>query len=258
MGTQKTIINRYDSPFPASDKYVSKYFKYLGKAQESGADIIEAFKSKNINEIEKAIKNLTNSIKNHIFLIGMGCVIIDREALYAEAGYNSYLEYAKHLYEETGLSPQSISAAKIIIERFLDYYSDLRKYGFNLEHNSNKLLYLEVALENHKDRDEVFKRVSSDTFRDFLAYARSKDSKAPPPKPLPKIQIKNGKIMISGKKYEDLPEKLKQTVEQDFAEVYAIRFSGNEPIITQVYDAREGRALKKGIEKLLKTMRAKR
>ena len=235
MAKENVIINT--SPFPNTDRYVSKYFKYLGKVQESGTDIIEAFKSKDINEIEKAIKNLTNSIKNHIFLIGMGCVIIDREALYAEAGYKSYLEYAKHLYQETGLSPQSISAAKIIIEKFLDYYSELRKYGFNLEYNSNKLLYLENALENHKNRNEVFERIANDTFRDFLAYARSPDKKAALPAPLPKIKIKNGRITVDGKKYEDLPEKTKQIVEQDFSELYAIRSSGNEPIITSVYDA---------------------
>jgi hypothetical protein len=35
----------------------------------------------------------------------MRFVIIDREALYTDAGYHSYLDYAKHLYEETGFSP---------------------------------------------------------------------------------------------------------------------------------------------------------
>ena len=256
MARENVIANI--SPFPAADRYVSKYFKYLGKVQDSGAGIIEAFKSRNINEIERAIKDLADSAKSHIFLIGMGCVIIDREALYAEAGYRSYLEYAKHLYEETGLSTQSISAAKIIIERYIDYNTELRKHSFNLENNSNKLLYLEAALENHKDRGEVFKRVACDKFRDFLAYARSPDEKAPPAAALPKVEIKNGRITVDGIKYGDLPDKVKQTAERDFSEVYSIRLSGNEPVIAEAYDAREARALKKGIGNLLKGMRSKR
>jgi hypothetical protein len=258
MATDKAIINSFDGSFPQSDRYVSKYFKYLGNIQESGSSIIEAFKTKNISTIESALRNLTDSMKNHIFLIGMGCVIIDREALYADAGYHSYLDYAKHLYEETGLSPQSLSAAKIIIERFMDYNPELRKYGFNLEHNSNKLLYLENALENHADRTEVFKRVANDTFREFQSWARSSDEKETPPPPLPKIKITNGRITVDGKKYESVPEKVKQMIEQDFAELYSIRLSGNEPVIVPVYDEREARSLKKGIDTLLKTMRSKR
>jgi len=258
MPKTETIKNQYDSPFPPMDKYVSKYFKHLGNIQETGTDIIRAFSTKNISEIEMAIRNLANSIKNHIFLIGMGCVIIDREALYVDAGYRSYLEYANHLYEETGLSPQSISAMKIIMERFLDYGSELRKHGFSLEQNSNKLLYLENALENHADRSEVFKHITNDTFRDFQAYARSPNLKKPPAKPLPKIKIINGKITVAGKKYEELSDKLKQTVEKDFSDVFGIRYLGNEPVITQAYDEREAKALKKGIDSLLKTMRAKR
>jgi hypothetical protein len=256
MAKASVIVNQ--SPFPASDRYVSKYFKYLGNIQDSGTDIIEAFKTRDIDQIEKAIKNLTNSMKNHIFLIGMGCVIIDREALYAKAGFHSYLDYARHLYEATGLSPQSLSAAKIIIERFMDYHSELRKHGFELAHNSNKLLYLENALDNHRDQKEVFEHISNDSFRDFQTYARSPDKKPKPPPPLPKIKFKNGKISVDGKTYEDLPEKVKQTVEQDFSDLFAIRLAGNEPVVVSVYDEREARTLRKGIDTLLKTMRSKR
>lgn len=256
MSKNSAIVNKFDN-YQVTDKYVSKYFKYLGNVQE-GNDIIEAFKTKDISTIEKAILNLTDSIKNHIFLIGMGCVIIDREDLYIDAGYHSYLDYARHLYEETGLSPQTISATKIIIERYLDNYTELKKHGFVLEKNSNKLLLLETALENHKNHNEVFKRIANDTFRDFQAYARSSDKKSRMLEPLPKIKIINGKITIAGKKYEDLPEKIKQIVEHDFSDVYAIRLAGNEPVITPVYDEREARALKKGIDSFLKSMRSSR
>jgi hypothetical protein len=261
MAKEKAIVNRFDGPFPARDRYDSRYLKYLGNVRETGGDIMEAFRTKDIFKIEGAIKNLADSMKNHIFIIGMGCVIIDREALYADAGFHSYLEYAKHLYEATGLSPQTISAAKIIIERFIDYNSELTRNGFNLENNSNKLLYLENALENHEDRREVFKRVSSDTFREFQAYARTPDGE-PAPRRSPKIKVEEGRILVNGKNIlnfsKDLPEREKKALGEYLSEVYAIRAAGNEPLVVEAYDGREARALRNRIAALLKEIRASR
>jgi hypothetical protein len=260
MAKEKAIINSYDSTFPARDRYDSKYFKYLGNVRETSGDILEAFRSKDIQKIRWAIKDISNSINNHIVLIGLACVIIDREQLYIDAGYKSYLDFVKVLYEETGLSPQSFSAAKIIVERYIDHNPDLKKYGFTIDRNSNKLLFLEAALANHADKAEVFRRIAQDKFADFVAYSKTPDGRKvlPPPEPLPKINIKNGKIIVDGKKYEDLPEKLKKTVEQDFSDVYSIRHSGNEPVITPAYDEREARILKNRIAALLKEIRASR
>jgi hypothetical protein len=260
LAKEKAIVNRYDNPFPLG-RYDSKYFKYLGNIRESGGDIIEAFKTRDISKIESAMRGLADSIKNHIFLIGTGCVIIDREALYADAGFHSYLDYAKRLYEATGLSPQSLSAAKIIIERFIDYNSELKRHGFILEHNSNKLLYLENALENHEDKTEVFKRISNDTFREFQAYARTPDYESAPQR-LPKIKIEEGRILVNGKNIlnfpKDIPEKEKEALGGYLAEVYAIRAAGNAPLVVEAYDDSEARVLKKRIDAFLKEIRSKK
>lgn len=258
MAKIKAVANAFDGAVSATDKYETKYFKYLGNVRQGGASLLDAFKTRDISNIETAIKRLTDSIRNHIILIGMGCVIIDREGLYADAGYNSYLEYAKHLYEETGLSPQAISAAKIIMERFIDYNSELKKHGFDIERNSNKLLHLETALENHKNRSDVFKHICNDTYREFLDYARSGDTRRALPPPIPKIKIKEGRIFVDGKDFDALPNSVKKIVEQDFSQVYSIRASGNAPVITQVYDEREARVLKNKIENFVKEMRSKR
>jgi hypothetical protein len=100
LAKEKAIINSFDGSFPARNRYDSKYFKYLGEAGETSGNIIDAFRTGDISRIENAIKALADSMKTHIFLIGMGCVIIDREALYADAGFHSYLDYAKHLEED--------------------------------------------------------------------------------------------------------------------------------------------------------------
>jgi hypothetical protein len=261
MAKEKAIINRYDGPFPLRNGYDSKYFKYLGNVLDAGEGIFEAFRTKNISRIEASIKSLADSMKNHIFFIGMGCVIIDREALYVDAGYRSYLDYAKHLYEETGLSPQTLSAAKIIIERFMDYNAELRKCGFNLESNSNKLLYLENALGNHENRAEVFRRIAGDTFREFQDYARTPDGTPALQRP-PKISIGENKILINGKNIlnfpKGIPAKEKEALGGYLSEIYTIRAAGNTPLIVETYDERESRALKKGIGTLLKKIRSNR
>jgi hypothetical protein len=261
LAKEKAIVNRFDGPFPAPDRYDSKYFKYLGAIRETSGDLLEVIKTKDIFKIESAIKSLADSMKSHIFLIGTACLIIEEEALYTDAGFHSYLDYAKHLYESTGLSPQTLSAAKIIMERYKKHYSDLHRHGFNLDNNSNKLLYLENALENHGDKTEVFKRIASNTFREFQSYARTQDDE-PAPQQQPKIKIEEGRILINGKNIlnfpEDMPEKEKESLGEYLAEVYAIRVAGNAPLVIETYDDSEARVLKKRIDMLLREMRSKK
>jgi len=260
MAKQGVIVNEYDGPGPVSNKYEKKYFKYLGTLRDTGADIIEAFGSHDIKKIKKAIKSIANSINNHVVLIGLACVIIDREQLYIDAGYKSYLDFVKVLYEETGLSPQSFSAAKVIVERYIDYNEELKKHGFSIDRNTNKLLFLESALANHANKDSVFKHIAQDKFVDFVAYSKTPDGKRlPPPKP-PKIKIEKGKIFIDGINIlnfpDTLPEDEKESLQYYLSEVYAIRANGNEPLVIETYDEKEARILKNRVMSLLKEIRA--
>jgi hypothetical protein len=262
MAKQGAIVNQYDGPRPLVDRYETKYFKYLGTIRETGEDIIAAFGSHDIRKIKQAIKNISNSINNHVVLIGLACVIIDREQLYIDAGYRSYLDFVKVLYGETGLSPQSFSAAKIIVERYIDYNSDLKKHGFTIDRNTNKLLYLEVALANHANKADVFKHIAQDKFVDFVAYSRTPDGQKALPPPHPRIKVEKGKILVDGINIlnfpDTLPEPEKETLGKYLAEVYAIRAAGNEPLVVEAYDEREARTLKTRITAMLKEIRAKR
>jgi hypothetical protein len=263
MAKMKAITNQYDGPRPSVDKYEARYFKYLGTLRETGADIITAFGSRDIRRIKQAIKDISNSINNHVVLIGLACVIIDREQLYIDAGYKSYLDFVKVLYEETGLSPQSFSAAKIIVERYIDYNSDLKKHGFTIDRNTNKLLFLEAALANHASKADVFQHIAHDKYVDFVAYSKTPDGqKALPPPPQPKIKIEKGKILVDGINIlnfpNTLPEPEKETLGKYLSEVYAIRAAGNEPLVIEAYDEREARALRSRIAALLKEIRSSR
>jgi len=262
MAKQRVIVNAYDGPTSPITKYEAKYFKYLGSLRETGEDIIAAFGSHDIKKIKLAIKNIANSINNHVVLIGLACVIIDREQLYIDAGYKSYLDFVKVLYEETGLSPQSFSAAKVIVERYIDYNAELKKSGFSIDRNTNKLLFLETALANHANKDAVFKHIAQDKFVDFVEYAKTPDGKKKLSPPRPKIEVERGKILVDGVNILNFPDALpageKETLGKYLTEVYAIRANGNEPLVIETYDEKEARVLRNRITSILKEVRRER
>ena len=255
----KTIKNEYDEDILLPNRFEKKYLKFVddfSRRDVLADEIFSALKSKDINKIEKSMVSLANSIRTNILLIGLTCLIVERENIYKKAGYHSYIEYSQTLLEKLQMSNQSLSDAKIIMGAYIDHYKGLSKYNFRLERNAHKLRYIDEAISNHRDLDEVYNRVANSTYLEFVDWARFPRKKALPP--MPKVKIKNGKIVIDGKKYDDLPDALKQTIERDITDIYTIRAEGNEAVVTSVYDQREARALRKGIDTLLKQIRRKR
>jgi hypothetical protein len=254
------IKNEYDDGgVLVPNRFERKYLKFVDDFSQRDVladEIFEALKSKDVEKIEASMISLANSIRTNILLIGLTCLIIERENIYKKAGYHSYLEYSQTLLEKLQMSNQSLSDSKIIMGAYIDHYKGLQKHNFRLERNAHKLRYIDEAISNHSNLDEVYNRAANSTYREFVDWARFKKKDLPPP--MPKVTIKNGLIVIDGKKYEDLPDVLKKTIEQDFTDIYMIRAEGNEPVVTPVYDQQEARALRKSIDTLLKQMRKKR
>jgi hypothetical protein len=257
----ESIKNEYDDGILFPQQFEKKYLKFIdnfSRRDTLADEVFEALKSKDIKKIEAAMATLANSVRNNLLLIGLTCLVIERENIYRRAGYHSYIEYSQTLFEKIQMSNQSISDAKIIMGAYIDHYKGLSKHGFRLERNAHKLKYIDEAISNHSDLDEIYNRVANDTFLEFVEWAQMKKKKRLPP-PMPSVKIKNGKIVVvDGKKYEDLPDILKKTIEQDFANIYEIRSSGNEPVVTPVYDQREARILRKSINTLLGQIRKRR
>jgi hypothetical protein len=256
----KAIKNEYDEDVLVPNRFEKKYLKFVEDFSRRDAladEVFEALKTKNIERIEASMVMLANSIRTNVLLIGLTCLIVERENIYRKAGYHSYIEYSQTLFERLQMSNQSLSDAKIIMGAYIDHYKGLQKYSFRLERNAHKLRYIDEAISNHSDLDEVYNRAANSTYREFVDWARFPRKKALPP-PMPRVKIKNGKITVDGKKYEDLPDVLKKTIEQDFTGIYAIRAEGNEPVVTPAYDLQEARTLRKSIDTLLKQIRKKR
>ena len=256
----KAIRNEYEEDALVPNRFEKKYLKFVDDFSRRDAladEIFGALKSKDIGKIESSMISLANSVRTNILLIGFTCLIVERENIYKKAGYHSYIEYSQTLLEKLEMSNQSLSDAKIIMGAYIDHYKGLQRHDFRLERNAHKLRYIDEAISNHSDLEEVYNRAANSTYREFVDWARFSKKKALPP-PMPQVEIQDGTIVVDGKKYEDLPDTLKKTIEQDFIDIYAIRAEGNEPVVTPTYDLREARVLRKGIDSLLKQMRKKR
>jgi hypothetical protein len=261
MAKQEVIQNLFDGiPAIQSDKLDKKYLQYVQQFQGSAAeDALNAFRTRDLDQIESALKNLSVSRTTASYLIGIGALIIEREKLYRKAGYRSYIEYARHLLEDIDIPVSTLSDDKIIMERWIDYYEPLTAAGFKLEGNASKLRYLEIALQNH-DGEDVFKRISRDSARTFIAWAQRKTLAEHKPGPETRVDAKTegGKLFIDGKNIlnfpKNLPESVRDMVKADLEKTFSIREGGNEPFIIGTY----GRGEQAAIENFLKQYRAKR
>lgn len=258
---QETIKDTFDESAMALDKYERKYLKYFNnfKSDKMAADVFQAFCTKDINTIEGALKGVARSANMHLYLIGIGCLIIEQEHLYRAVGSASYLEYAqKRLFPELEMSDSTLSDAKIIMETYIGNYKMLQKAGFKLEGNAHKLKHLNQALANHSE-EEVMNRLNNDSLRGFTDWARrSNVAKLPEPEPKVDIEIKGNRVFVNGKNVlnfpKGLPNKTKSWITADLAKTFAIREGGGEPYITETYSKGEQIA----IENFKKKFRAKK
>jgi hypothetical protein len=199
--------------------------------------------------------NIANNMHSNLLLLGLSCVVIDREGVYRKAGFNSYLEYSERLFAKLEIARQTLSDAKIIVAAYIDHYKGLSKQNFQLGRNAHKLRFLEEALESHPDAAEVYSMAANSTFKEFVDYARRSDKAAfPPPESRVTIKIDGGKIFIDGQNILNIPDavpaKVKESVARDLAETFRIRASGNDPYIVDTYGKGEQRAIDSFLKKL--------
>jgi hypothetical protein len=250
------IKNEFDGAMGQSSKLDRKYLRYVKEydTPDSAADkVFSALRAGDVGQIEASLIVVANNMRANILVIGLSCLVIEREGLYIEAGCRSYLEYSGRLFEKLEIAPQTLSDAKIIMGAYIDHYKGLSKHGFKLGRNAHKLRFLADALANHADADEVYERAARDTFREFADWARPKAALPSPKEPRTEVVLRDGGILIDGQNIlnipETVPETVRQTVARDLAETWRIRAAGNEPFIVETYDAGEQRAIRSFLKK---------
>jgi hypothetical protein len=251
------IKNELDGSFSQLDKLSRKYLRFVKEYNQPDSiaeSVFEALKSKDIEQIETSLSVVANNMRSNLLLIGLSCLIIEREDLYRKAGFRSYLEYSGRLFEKLEIAPQTLSDAKNIMGAYIDHYKGLSKHDFKLGRNAHKLRYLDEALANHTNADEVYNRAANATFREFVDWARRPpNTQLPPPEPKVTIKIDGGKILIDGKNIlnipDSVPENIRENVTRDLSETFRIRASGNEPFIVETYGKGEQRAIDSFLKK---------
>jgi hypothetical protein len=96
MAKQEVIKNTFEGT-TALDVYDRKYLKYFAAdyTDKASVNIYNVLKSKVIDLIENNLKDIANTASNFLVLIGLSCVIIERERLYENTEFGvSYLRYA--------------------------------------------------------------------------------------------------------------------------------------------------------------------
>jgi hypothetical protein len=260
MAKQETIRNEFENAGIQLDKYDKKYFKFMQEYQNKAAlAAFDSFRTKDISTIENTLRQLAAAVTSNMYIIGIGCLIIEREKLYIKAGYVSYFEYARHLFDDAELPTSTLGAAKIVMEKFIDYNQQLKKAGFQLERNASKLLFLDEALKNH-DEEEVFRHIVEDTYKKFKDWAQRSALIEHKPEKQTQIdaEIKGDKLLIDGKNVLNFPknvsEEVRDLIKNDLQKTFSIREGGNQPYIVSTY----GRGEQVAIDNFLKSSRAKK
>ncbi|MDR1837549.1 MAG: hypothetical protein LBQ89_07825 [Treponema sp.] len=262
MAKQETIKNTFEGT-AALDVYDRKYLKYFmaDYTDRASISIYNALKTKDIAVIEDKLKDVANTASNFLVMVGLTCHIIEHERLYENTEFGvSYLRYADHLFDELNIPASTLSTAKTIVENYITYYKPLTKAGFKMLRNSNKLLYLPEALENHNE-EEVYNRIVNDTYKNFRDWAQRKNiarNHKPGPDLRVEAEIKGNQLFINGKDVLNFPRGLskdiKETIKNDLQKTFSIREGGNLPFIIDTY----GRGEQNAIEGFLKKYRAKK
>ncbi|MCL2092803.1 MAG: hypothetical protein FWH12_01290 [Treponema sp.] len=124
---------------------------------------------------------------------------IQEGALYKNLGYKNMNDYLITISQAAGKKKPSIHRWLTIGISYLKHQDDLENAGFTEKHGNTKLLYLDEALDKH-DKKEVFNKLVSLSFKDFLLYVRPMQ----PTSVLPKIEenLKPMKGSKAGEKNE--------------------------------------------------------
>jgi hypothetical protein len=230
--------------------------RYMPAKRQDRPNIeLDYLQSNDLGTIEKGIRETTKGVDFANLVVALAFAKIDHEALYAQAGCKSYLEYLDKAEDRLNMSRQTMSDYKRIGEIYMEYKSQLQQVGFREEGNLHKLRYLPRALEQHPPR-EVFNRLVRDSLRKFAAYASpsSDDGRSAPVRQyVPHIEITDRKISVDGKNILRFDPALRPELREELTgylvKIYEVRATGNKPYILNVYDEKEAQAVERYLQR---------
>ena len=226
-----------------------KYSLIIRQNRPKGDYALDYLYSEDLGEIETGIQETIRGIDTANLVVALAITRIEQQALYAQAGCKSYLEYLDKAVDRLNMSRQSISDYKRIGETYLEYKSKLQQIGFEEEGNLHKLRFLKRALEHHRQAD-VFKHLMSDSLRSFIDYAVGISERSDAETLIeykPEIKITQKQVYIDGQGIlrfaTGLDERVRAEITEYLRKLYKVRSTGNMAYVIDVYDEKEAKAV---------------
>ena len=116
-----------------------------------------------------------NSVENfHIspLAIGIGLATIESECLYSHMGCICMSQYIHKLCEDGKMDLYSLHYWMYIGEIYISHHKELAEIDFTEDDESEKLIYLDEALE-YSDKHEVFSKLKNLSLVDFIYFVES-------------------------------------------------------------------------------------
>ena len=123
--------------------------------------------------IEGWIKDVSSQIGVAQAALAIELDYIDREALYAQAGYATMTEYSRDAPDRLNMPKQTLSNYLAMGRALRVYRKKLTGIKYDPRTGIHKLRFVDDALEIHKE-PEVWRNFTKMSLREFAEYARPK------------------------------------------------------------------------------------
>ena len=210
---------------------------------------IDFIDTTDLAQIDAGIRAIEKT--NDTLAVVQGVAILKAESLWDQSDSTSLAEFRKAETTRWGIDKTMISRRRKMAYAWLDHQKILK--GVKLTTKSNHLLYLDDALELHKDKRAVLEHFKKDSFRDWRAWATGNDGKKKA-SDLPPVEakIQGGKITIDGTPVlsieKALPPEEAAWLTALLREAYKARKGNLVAYVVPLYQAGEGRVVDRALK----------
>ena len=234
----------------------------LGKPEPEESVSLDFVHDDDLEKIEVGIKETQKGIDTANLAIALAIVRIDRESLYAQAGFKSATEYFREADIRLNMPKQTVSVYRKIGQAYLEYKEQLKKNGFEEEGNLYKLIYLDRALENHT-QEEVFKNINSISLRKFkdFAYSSNESMRMDSPKNIESFTDYSVSVTKRGVKVDDtyiveysdgIDDSLRKDVSKAVKEAFRLHQSNTGTLVLDVETIEEKKEMNRFFKEIFK------
>jgi hypothetical protein len=222
-----------------------------------GADDIslDYLHSEVIEDIEAGIRETVKGVEVAIITAGLALAKIAKTGLYIDAGFRSLSDYLEHSDSRLRMPKQTASDYIKIAETWVRYYDLLKKHRFQLEGNITKLRILPMVIDRYGE--DALAEINDLSYREFRQRYSVSDAETTDPVDVSDFRVAGGRIQVNGVQVAELSPELDSGTRKElsgiFRKVFDIKSRGNMPLVVDVYDEKEARAIDRMIKRYRQT-----